>query len=80
VFKKDEETQLTLTPNLESSSADDFVIISSPAFDMQYEISPGYGFDPFMQETLTTQPCAAIIISWKKLRRTYGALMLTSIK
>ena len=63
MFKKDEETQLTLTPNLESSSADDFVIISSPAFDMQYEMSPGYGFDPFMQETLTTQPCAAIIIS-----------------
>ena len=35
VFKKDEETQFTLTPNLASSKAADFVIISRPAFDMQ---------------------------------------------
>ena len=34
-FKKDEETQLTLTPNLASSKDADFVIISRPAFDMQ---------------------------------------------
>ena len=41
VFKKLGETQLTRTPNLASSRAADFVIISSPAFDMQYEIKPG---------------------------------------
>jgi hypothetical protein len=35
VLIKDEETQLTLTPNLASSMADDFVIISSPALDIQ---------------------------------------------
>lgn len=35
VFKNDGETQLTLTPNLASSRAADFVIISSPAFDIQ---------------------------------------------
>ena len=67
---KEEETQLTRTPNLASSKADDFVIISSPALDMQYEIRPGCGLLPLIQETFTTQPWAAIIISWKKLSKT----------
>ena len=70
VFKKLGETQLTLTPNLANSRAADFVIISRPALDMQYEIKPGYGLLPFRQEMLTTQPCAAMSISWKKLSKT----------
>jgi hypothetical protein len=41
VFKKLADTQLTLTPNLASSIAHDFVIISIPALLMQYDISPG---------------------------------------
>jgi hypothetical protein len=36
--------------------AADLVIISSPAFDIQYEISPGYGFVPLMQEILIIEP------------------------
>ena len=53
---KEEETQFTRTPNLASSKADDFVIISNPAFDIQYEIRPGCGLLPLIQETLTTHP------------------------
>jgi hypothetical protein len=41
VFKNELETQFTLTPNRANSIAADFVIISRPAFDMQYEINPG---------------------------------------
>lgn len=43
--------------------AADLVIISSPAFDIQYEISPGYGFVPLMQEILIIEPWEAINIS-----------------
>lgn len=56
VFKKLAETQLTLTPNLASSIAHDFVIISMPALLMQYDISPGYALLPFKHDMLTTQP------------------------
>lgn len=56
VLRKLELTQLTLTPNLANSIAALFVIISRPAFDMQYEISPGYGLLPLRHETLTTHP------------------------
>lgn len=63
VFKNDGDTQLTRTPNLANSRAADLVIISSPAFDIQYEINPGYGLLPFKHDKLTTQPCAAISIS-----------------
>ena len=73
------DTQLTLTPNLASSSALDLVIISSPATAMQYDISPAYGLLPFTHDTLTTLPPPAMSISWKKLVSKYGALKLTSI-
>lgn len=35
VFKYEEDTQLTRTPNRANSRAVDFVSISNPAFDMQ---------------------------------------------
>ena len=63
VFKKELETQLTLTPKRASSRAADLVIISKPALDIQYEINPGYGFEPLMQETFIIHPYAAINIS-----------------
>jgi len=56
VSKKELETQLIRTPKRASSIAADLVIISSPALDMQYEISPGYGFVPLMQEILIIEP------------------------
>ena len=56
VFKNEDDTQLTLTQYRASSSAIDFVIFSTAAFDMQYEIRPGCGLEPFKQEMFTTHP------------------------
>ena len=63
VSRKELETQLILTPKRANSIAADLVIISSPAFDMQYEIRPGYGFVPLIQEIFIIEPWEAINIS-----------------
>jgi len=61
VLTTDAETQLTLTPNLESSRAADLVSISSPALAMQYAANPGCGF--LELEMLMTVPYPAISMS-----------------
>jgi len=49
-------TAFTLIPNGASSSAEAFVNISIPAFDMQYESYPGSGLLPFSQLMFMMQP------------------------
>jgi len=56
VYRNDDETVLTRTPNLASSMDADLVSMSKPALDMQYEINPGYGLLPFKHDMLTMQP------------------------
>jgi len=79
---KEGETQLTLTPFKASSIAADLVTISRPALDIQYEIMPGWGTDPFKQETFITDasphsftPCIKRGLNF--FINKYGTLVLT---
>ncbi len=60
VFMNELDTQFILTPKRASSKATDFVNISIPALDIQYEIRPGYGLEPLIHDTFIIVPWAAI--------------------
>ena len=79
VSTKEGATALTRTPAKASSIAEAFVSISRPAFDMQYAIWPGSGFDPLSELIFIMHPLVSVSMSKKNYVSIKGTRKLISI-